>query len=68
MTTYNLTKKTNASSGQKIVHVNGTRSSFNPETAKPGQAVSLDAFLELENKVQEQDTKLDKILKLLENK
>jgi len=68
MTTYDLRQKTNASSGQQIVHVNGTRTPFNPEKTKAGQAVSLDAFLELENKVNLQDTKLDKILKLLENK
>ena len=68
MTTYDLRQKTKASSGQQIVHVNGTRAPFNPEKVKHGQAVSLDAFLGLENKVQEQDIKLDKILKLLENK
>jgi hypothetical protein len=68
MTTYDLRQKTNASSGQQIVHVNGTRAPFNPETAKPGQAASLDALNDLAQKVFDQDEKLNKILKLLENK
>ena len=68
MTTYDLTDKTNASSGQQIVHINGTRTPFDTEKIKPGHAVGIDAFNDLEKKVQEQDTKLDKILKLLENK
>jgi len=62
MATYDLTK------GQKIVHVNGTRSSFNPKTSKPGQAASLDALNDLAQKVFDQDEKLNKILKLLESK
>ena len=52
MATYDLRKKTNASTGQTKINFGG-------------QAASLESFKELEKKVEEQDKKLDKILKLL---
>tara|TARA_R100000388_G_scaffold14376_1_gene11719 strand:+ start:910 stop:1086 length:177 start_codon:yes stop_codon:yes gene_type:complete len=52
MAIIDLREKTNASTGQ-------TKRSLG------GQAASLESFRELEKKVQEQDKKLDKILKLL---
>ena len=52
MATYDLRKKTNASTGQTKINFGG-------------QAASLESFKELEKKAEEQDKKLDKILKLL---
>ena len=52
MATYDLREKTNASTGETKRNLGG-------------QAASLESFRELEKKVQEQDKKLDKILKLL---
>ena len=52
MATYDLREKTNASTGQTKRNLGG-------------QAASLESFKELEKKVEEQDKKLDKILKLL---
>ena len=52
MATYDLRKKTNASTGQTKINFGG-------------QAASLESFKELEKKVEEQDKKLDKILELL---
>ena len=68
MAIHDLRNKTNASSGQQIVNENGIRSAFNPKTARPGQAASLDALNDLTQKVFDQDEKLNKILKLLESK
>ena len=52
MAIIDLRGKTNASTGQTKRNLGG-------------QAASLESFRELEKKVQEQDKKLDKILKLL---
>ena len=52
MAIIDLREKTNASTGQTKKNLGG-------------QAASLESFRELEKKVQEQDKKLDKILKLL---
>ncbi len=52
MAIIDLREKTNASTGQT-------------KKGLGGQAASLESFRELEKKVQEQDKKLDKILKLL---
>ena len=52
MAIIDLREKTNASTGQTKRNLGG-------------QAASLESFRELEKKVQEQDKKLDKILKLL---
>ena len=68
MATYDLRNKTNASSGQQLINSDGSRKSYTVNSHRPGHAVGIDAFNTLEKKVQEQDTKLDKILKLLENK
>jgi hypothetical protein len=54
MATYDLRKKTNASTGQTKINFGG-------------QAASLESFKELEKKVLEQDKKLDKILELLKD-
>ena len=52
MAIIDLREKTHASTGQTKRNLGG-------------QAASLESFRELEKKVQEQDKKLDKILKLL---
>ena len=52
MAIIDLREQTNASTGQTKRNLGG-------------QAASLESFRELEKKVQEQDKKLDKILKLL---
>ena len=52
MAIIDLREKTSASTGQTKRNLGG-------------QAASLESFRELEKKVQEQDKKLDKILKLL---
>ena len=52
MTTYDLRKKTNASSGQRIISLGNNNDA---------------RVTELENKINNQEQKLDQILKLLQN-
>ena len=52
MTTYDLRKKTDASSGQKIISLGNNNDA---------------RVTELENKINNQEQKLDQILKLLQN-
>ena len=53
MTTYDLTKKTKASTGQRIIHL--------------GPVDNTMRVIKLENRINKQEEKLNKILELLEN-
>ena len=53
MTTYDLTKKTRASTGQKIIHL--------------GPVDNTIRVIKLEKRLDDQEQKLDKILNLLQN-
>ena len=53
MTTYDLTKKTKASTGQRIIHL--------------GPVDNTMRVIKLEKRINDQEQKLDKILNLLQN-
>ena len=53
MTTYDLTKKTSASTGQRIIHL--------------GPVDNTMRVIKLEKRLDDQEQKLDKILNLLQN-
>ena len=53
MTTYDLTKKTKASTGQRIIHL--------------GPVDNTMRVIKLEQRINNQEQKLDKILELLQN-
>jgi len=53
MTTYDLTKKTRASTGQRIIHL--------------GPVDNTMRVIKLENRINKQEEKLNKILELLQN-
>ena len=53
MTTYDLTKKTRASTGQRIIHL--------------GPVDNTMRVIKLEQRINNQEQKLDKILELLQN-